>query len=365
MEAVIERSVSFSVNGRFLTQNVTGVQRYAREVVKAIDGLLREGRDANLRGSLITSENFDPCFSLSAMRTIRTKIASGIIWEQCVLPFYSTGALLNLCNQAPLGMENQIVCIHDVNTVLAPQSYGAPFRMFYGLTQPLLARRARKITTVSHFSARMLDQFGYCDEGKITVIPNGHEHVHQWNAGASQLPLKERQRPYIFVLGSQAKHKNIPLITSIAGELHNRGVDIIVAGGPAAIFADPGMAEVSSVTHLGFVSDDDLAALYQNALCLAFPSLTEGFGLPVLEAMALGCPVLASNIPPLREVAGNAALYADPTQPAAWIDQVEMLRLRSDIRLQLRDLGLVRATMFSWTTSAQRYLDLLRDLAAV
>ncbi len=161
--------------------------------------------------------------------------------------------LLNLCNQAPLGMENQIVCIHDVNTVLAPQSYGAPFRMFYGLTQPLLARRARKITTVSHFSARMLDQFGYCDEGKITVIPNGHEHVHQWNAGASQLPLKERQRPYIFVLGSQAKHKKHPTdYVDRRGSCTTAALTSLSQEDPPQSSRTPGMAEVSSGNSLGF-----------------------------------------------------------------------------------------------------------------
>ena len=115
---------------------------------------------------------------------------------------------------------------------------------------------------------------------------------------------------------------------------------------------------------LGFVTDDDLAALYQNALCFAFPSLTEGFGLPALEAMALGCPVIASNCASMPEVCGSAALYADPKSPRAWLDQIKRLHADRDLAASLRAEGCRQATRFSWTKSAQLYLNLIMSLVS-
>ncbi len=113
---------------------------------------------------------------------------------------------------------------------------------------------------------------------------------------------------------------------------------------------------------LGFVTDDDLAALYRNALCFAFPSLTEGFGLPALEAMALGCPVIASNCASMPEVCGSAALYADPKSPRDWLDQIKRLHADQDLAASLRAEGCRQAARFSWTKSAQLYLNLIMSL---
>ncbi len=170
----------------------------------------------------------------SSMKLQSTTLGSGIAWEQLVLPFYCHGVLLNFCNQAPIALKNQILCIHDLTRVLAPQSYSRAFRLFYGATQPILARRAARIVTVSEFSAQTLADYGYCPAGGAVVIPNGHEHVHRWNADSSTLDLSHRPRRYVFALGSQAKHKNIEVLYSIAQPLEKLGIDVLIAGGTAA-----------------------------------------------------------------------------------------------------------------------------------
>ena len=101
-----------------------------------------------------------------------------------------------------------------------------------------------------------------------------------------------------------------------------------------------------NVKHLGRVHDNDLAFLYQNALCLAFPSRAEGFGLPVLEAMALGCPVVSSNAASLPEVCGDAALYAPPSNPSAWLDAIGQIAGEPTLRRRLADAGHKRAVAF-------------------
>ena len=353
-------SQSFSINGRFATQGVTGVQRYAREIVKSLDRILAESPSVKINGRIVIPPGGSLDYQLCSLSLHPTNLGSGIAWEQLILPFYRRGPLLNLCNQGPLGLTNQIVCIHDVNTIIVPQSYSRSFRALYRVTQPVLAHRATKLVTVSRYSARMLDELGYRQESRIQVIPNGHEHVKSWNADASGLDLSHRRRPYVFALGSQAKHKNVETLYSIAPALDNLGVDLLIAGGAAAIFSEVSPANRQpNIIHLGFVSDDDLAALFRHALCFAFPSLTEGFGLPVLESMALGCPVIASDIPALREVAGDSALYADPELPAGWLDAISILKRQSELCAGLRDKGLARARLFSWTTGAEAYLDLI------
>ncbi len=118
----------------------------------------------------------------------------------------------------------------------------------------------------------------------------------------------------------------------------------------------------SNLQMLGFVTDDDLAAVYRKAFCFAFPSLTERFGLPALEAVALVCPVVASNTASLPEVCGDAALFADPKSPRGWLGEIERLHAEPDLGRDLRAKGARQAGRFSWKTSVQAYLDLIASL---
>jgi len=276
----------------------------------------------------------------------------------------SRGILLSLGNIGPVLSSNHVLCIHDVNTYLVPESYSPAFRLYYRTILPILAKRAARLVTVSKFSARMLDEFGLCPLDKITVIPNGHEHVRHWqpdrSAYASSL---SNSRPFVFVLGSRALHKNVQILFEIARELDTLGLDLLVAGAPNRYFSPVEQsAAAPNIRMLGFVTDDDLAAFYRSAFCFAFPSLTEGFGLPALEAMALGCPVIASDCASMPEVCGNSALYADPKSPRAWFDQIKRLRTDHDLAPALRAEGPRQAARFSWTKSAQLYLDLILSL---
>jgi glycosyltransferase involved in cell wall biosynthesis len=143
----------------------------------------------------------------------------------------------------------------------------------------------------------MLSNFGLRRRDEITIIPNGHEHVKRCCPDRSPFAaMEENRHPFVFLLGSRAVHKNVEMLFSIAGELDPLGLDIRVAGASDMYFsAIDSRPRPSNVRVLGFVTADDLAALYRKAFCFAFPALTERFGLPALEAMALGCPVVAST----------------------------------------------------------------------
>jgi glycosyltransferase involved in cell wall biosynthesis len=356
----------WSVNGRFLGRNLTGVDRYALEILRAMDALIGEGHPL---ADGITLDLLCPPGATQAIPFANIPLrvlpsAPGHLWEQFILPHYARGGLLSLCNAGPLAVKKQIVCIHDTNIRLAPESYGLLFRSVYRLLQPALGRRVAQIATVSRFSQETIARFGIRRADRIAVIHDGYEHVLNWQAERSSLKQADLPQTFVLAVGSKAPHKNVGILYSIAADLAARGIHILVAGGgDALVYAREHNGQLpSNVRHLGRVSDDDLAFLYRRALCLAFPSRTEGFGLPVLEAMALGCPVISSDAASLPEVCGEAAFYASPNDGAAWLAAIGRIAAEPTLREGLASVGPKRAKAFSWRQGAEKYLGLMHAL---
>lgn len=354
---------AFALNGRFLAQDMTGVQRYARNVVAALD----EHLAASGRKAVLIAPKGSDAIASRALDTRHGGRLGGHAWEQLELPRLWPERLLNLCNTAPAMKRDQIVCIHDANVFTAPESYGSGFRTAYKALQPLLARRSARIATVSHASARQLARHLPLRVADIAVLPNGHEHALGWDPARAELaPARltaraNAERPFVLALGSRARHKNLALLAMIAPRLEELGVDVVVAGGGSGIFAKEQLAQAANLTLLGRVSDDDLAFLLERALCLAFPSWTEGFGLPIIEAMARGCPVVSSDCASMPEVCGEAALLASPADPAAWVEHVRALAESGALRQELSERGRERLPLFSWRSTAEGYLELARS----
>jgi glycosyltransferase involved in cell wall biosynthesis len=353
----------WSVNGRFLTRNATGVDRYAREILNAIDVLIGEGNPlaAGLTLDILCPAGLVEVSPFANIPIRPLPRAPGHLWEQFILPSYIRGGLLSLCNTGPLILNRQIVCIHDLNSRIAPESYGFMFRAVYRVLVPALGRRAAQIVTVSRFSQKTIERFDIRAADEITVIHDGYEHVLGWNPDRSRLIGADLPNPFVLLVGSKAPHKNVTIIYSIAAELSARGIHLVVAGGEdPRVYARQHRGPLPpNVRHLGRVNDDDLAYLYRNAFCLVFPSRTEGFGLPVLEAMALGCPVISSDAASLPEVCGEAALYASPDDAAAWLAAIGRMASEPLLRERLVVAGPKRAKMFSWREGAKKYLELM------
>jgi glycosyltransferase involved in cell wall biosynthesis len=161
------------------------------------------------------------------------------------------------------------------------------------------------------------------------------------------------------VIGSLAPHKNIGMLLGLADDLARHGIRIAVAGSrDPKVFASSGFTQSGqNVIWLGRLSDGELAEALARCLCLAFPSFVEGFGLPPLEAMARGCPVVVSDQTSLPEVCGEAALYASPYEPERWLDALVMLKSHPRMRAELVERGLDRARLYSWRRSAELYLE--------
>ncbi|WP_037385226.1 glycosyltransferase family 4 protein [Sinorhizobium americanum] len=358
----------WTINGRFLAQPVTGVQRYAFEILHALDELLVEGSSLSRRlriELLVPVEASVPYLRAISSRSVAPM--SGQLWEQTSLATHARGGLLSFCNTGPLSIRKQILCIHDVNTRACPQSYSLAFRLLYGALIPILGRRVAAVTTVSDYSADELVRHRICRSAKITVIPNGHEHATRWQPRHSPTTRAAAGPNTIVVVGSAIPHKNIALIIGMAERLASVGLRIAVVGmSDARVFkAAARPASSGNVTWLGRLSDEELAALLKDCLCLAFPSFVEGFGLPPLEAMAIGCPVVSSDRASLPEICAGAALYASPEDPEAWFDRFMQLRKLPDVRERMISLGKARALNFQWKASARQYLEAMAALDEV
>jgi glycosyltransferase involved in cell wall biosynthesis len=350
----------FAVNGRFLTQEITGVQRYARNILTAMDPLLAgKGQCAQI----ITPSGADD-LRLATLPQIGTGGPGGHAWEQFVLPGKWSGRLLNLCNTAPVAKNDQIICIHDANIFAYGQSYGAAFRQYYSWLQSLVARRSLRIATVSAASARQIARYLPVRAEDIAIVPNGHEHALAWDPDLAKIApsvLRGKQRQFVMAVGSQAQHKNMQLLIDIAPKLSELGIDVVIAGGSGSVFAKNEIDARPNVAAIGRVTDHDLAYLMERALCLVFPSWTEGFGLPIVEAMARGCPVISSDRASMPEVCGAAAMLASPADPDAWVRHIRAVHDSSGLRQDLVEKGRERARMFSWKNTADEYLDLLNS----
>jgi len=248
----------------------------------------------------------------------------------------------------------------------APYSYSPLFRAFYSSLQPRLVRQSARITTVSHASARDIARYLPVRASDIEVLPNGHEHALSWRPSEARIAppvvadIQARGRSFVLAIGSHARHKNLELLRTIAPQLEAAGIDIVVSGEAGHVFAGADVSAASGIHLLGRTSDDDLAYLMDQACALVFPSWTEGFGLPIVEAMARGLPVVSSDRASMPEICGEAALMAAPDDPAAWVRSVKQLRDEPQLRDDLCGKGHERVSRFSWASTGQGYLEIMK-----
>jgi glycosyltransferase involved in cell wall biosynthesis len=356
------------INGRFLTQRITGVQRFALEFVKALDKLI-EVNDICLSFELVimTPRNIINDIKLKNIKVIPVGRLKGHLWEQLELPFYSRdGLLVNLCNTGPLLKRKQIVTIHDVAVYSKPEGFTKKFIYWYKFLFKILSLIACRIVTVSEFSKRELVHYCKTEQNKIRVVSEGWEHIQRKDSDLNVFKKHNiDSEQYILVVSSLNPNKNFQGIVKAIEILGDTETDIVIAGGTnPKIFGSSTSSLPSSVKYIGYITDEELRALYERAKCFIYPSFYEGFGLPPLEAMACGCPVIVSNATSLPEVCGDAALYVDPYSPEDIAEKIKLLLSDDKLREELRRKGLERAKMFSWEKCAKETLKVIEGVLA-
>lgn len=356
------------INGRFMAARPTGVQRVAYELVRQL-GIHREEL-TQLFGApprILAPRGVDYAVNPSSLLLDCDSRLKGHAWEQFELPYRAKGALLlSLCNLSPvfasLAGVDSVTMFHDAQVFTSPASYSLAFRLAYQRIQPMIGARARRILTVSHFSASQLAQFGMAPADRIRVIHNGIDHSGGAMKDSSILTrLGLTAGGYVLALASAQAHKNIGvLLRAFAGEGCPPLKLVLFGAGDRADFPEAG----DQVLFAGRVDDGELAALMASALCFAMPSTTEGFGLPPLEAMAQGCPAVIAPCGALPEVCGDAALQAAPDDPAAWQAAFAVLQDDPALRAHLVEKGVARARDFTWRRAGEQLMAVLREVRA-
>ena len=258
-----------------------------------------------------------------------------------------------------------VVTVHDIGFIRHPESVPPAIRRMARLL-PTVLRRASVVITVSKFTRDELVWWLPDVADRISVIPNGSHHrsVVPSDTGLEPGP------PYALMLGTLEPRKNVTLALDALRILRRQNVELrlVLAGSPSplldvpALLRDRGL-EPSEVVRTGYVDDARIAALVAGARMLAFPSLYEGFGMPVIEAMESGLPVVAARAGATPEVTGGAAVLVDPGDPEAFADAMHRVASDDELRVTLIEAGRRRAAEYSWDKAATATLRLYHGLA--
>lgn len=288
------------INGRYLSRPVTGVERYSDMLMRVV---AREWPEAQV----LVPKNIGDIRHVHGLEVVRIGTLHGHAWEQLSLPraIGPNDVLLCPANTGPLGVHRQAVVIHDLAVIHHPEWFDRRFATWYRFLLPKLAKKAASVISVSSTSADDIVHTFEIPRSKVSVVPP----YSIPNVPTST--LHGIDAPYYLMVASPDPRKGHDRAMEWYASTSDPKVKLVIVGRESQMFRTMPTADLQNVVHLTNVDDERLAALYYGAVALLQPSRSEGFGLPILEALHHGCPVIASDIPVFREVFDDAVLYAD------------------------------------------------------
>lgn len=360
------------IDARMLTDQ-TGIGRYTRWLLQNLVRIDQENAyviftNAPLKETLALSENFDE-------RLIASSVFS--LAEQVQLPRLIAAEKLDLFHSPSFAAPRYQPCpcvmtIHDLIHLLFPQMFSRGVQAYYELVVKPAAKRTKRIITDSENSKKDIVELLSVHPGKVEVIPlgvNGNYQPHQDQEKLEALRTK-LQLPTRFILfvGNRKPHKNLIRLIEAFSELEHRDYSLVavVDKDPRFISIEDKIKELHLEGRVTVIDEPiregDLPVLYRAATLFVLPSLYEGFGLPVLEAMACGTPVVVANLSSLPEVVGEAGVLIDPSDTRMLVQTLDRVLGDDLLRAELSRKGLARAKLFSWEKTARRTLEVYGEV---
>jgi glycosyltransferase involved in cell wall biosynthesis len=355
-----------------------GIGTYIRNLLRQLARLDREteyvvlARPADVQALSSLGENF---------RAVPQRAGNYSVSEQVRIPLALARERVSLFHEPhytlpPLVTCRSIVTIHDCIHLMFPQYLPNRLAPAYARTSiSLAARRAARVLTVSESSKRDILHYVDTPPEKIDVIYNAYDERFGIEPREEDIDrVRERYQlhdRFVLYAGNVKPHKNLERLIEAFSLVRKHGLDVklVLIGDEISGYASLRRAVHRHQLHqfvrfLGYLPEDTLATMYRLASVFVFPSLYEGFGLPPLEAMASGTPVVTSNISSLPEVAGDAALLVDPYSPGAIAEGIERVLTDAALHRDLREKGLARAKQFSWEDAVRRVRTIYREVGA-
>lgn len=351
------------VNALFLAQKVTGVQRYAIEIAKELKKTLKDEIKFVAPNNIIHHELAE-YLDVEIIGNF-----TGFLWEQIDLKLYlsrnKNPILLNMRNTAPLFYQNNIVVIHDLIFMKNEKWFSKKFSFIYKFFAPVLLKKALKIITVSNFSKQDIIKTFNINPDKIEIVYNAVSSEFQ--EYSKEDFEKNKYGDYILAVASfLSPRKNICNVIKAFNKLQVQDLKLIIVGAELKHFSDQNMLQEiklnKNIIPTGYIDDKTLANFYKNAKLLVFPSLYEGFGIPPIEAMSCGCPVVVSNVASLPEVCADAACYVDPYNVDDIADSINKILMNNELRNEMIQKGYQRQAEFSWESSARKLIEISENI---
>ncbi|MDB5120419.1 MAG: glycosyl transferase group 1 [Sphingobacteriales bacterium] len=345
------------INGKYLTQRLTGVQRYAYELTNCL-----VKNEKNVR--VLVPEFLDiSAIDLPAESIIKTgKSTNTTLWEQFDLPRFlgenNNNLLINLCNTGPIFNKNQFVCIHDMSYMENPKWFSKSFYYYYKFMIPKVARISTHVLTVSEFSKSELQSKLGLNHNKVSVIYNAPAKTF---VSSTYKKINLKKENFFLFVGSLDPRKNLKTLLEVFANPMLKKQKLVIVGAKQNTLNDENLLLPLNVELLDNCSDVQLKELYSKAKALINCSLYEGFGLPVVEAMSSGCPLLLSDIAVFNEIAGEHAMFFNPNDPSNIINTINTFLERSEKEINVSiKANYYYCAKYSWEKSSKDLLKIVR-----
>lgn len=334
------------INGRFLGMRTTGVQRFAYETIVELDKIAKPEQF-----EIAIPTNIDTKVSFKNIKIVHVGKLKNRLWEHISFPLYAMrkkSVPLSFCNVAPL-LKPGVASILDMKVLAHPEFFSKKFVLWYKLLFWNIVKRSKKILTISEFSKSEILKYYKISEDRIVVVPCGWQQLDRIDADPGALEkFSVSKGEYFFSMSSLDPNKNFKWVAEVAKK--NPTQEFVIAGGMnAKVFSKKfDFSTPKNLRFLGYVSDGEAKTLMRSCKAFLFPSFYEGFGIPPLEAMSTGCPIIVSDIPVMHEIFGESVRYVDPKDSNVDLDELLKRQILSATPILKK---------YSWEKSAERIMD--------